>query len=458
MALTPTENFTKYDTYIDEHFDSMVQELRTFCSTPTLAGQRIGLKEGVAAVRTLLGDIGATTTTAPTAGGGPPVVLGEMGSGERTLLLYNHYDVQPPEPLDLWDSPPYAGDIRDGRFYARGVADDRGDFLSRVLAVRAYQATVGDLPLRLRWLVEGEEEVGSPNLAPVVEEHADELKADWCAWEGSGRDVQENPHIVCGVKGMLYVELHATGPNHDAHSGMGGVLPNPVWRLVMALATLRDAKGNFIMDGLDDIVTPPSDLDLKATDAMPFDEQASLAIYGLDHWQRGLEGREVLSAMMFDPTANIAGFHSGYGGAGSKTIVPSTAMVKMDFRLVPNQTPDKMLELLRAHLDKRGYQDIDVVKIGHLDWAKTPVDHPLVQLSADVWRDLGEESVVLTPMTGGSGPLSLITGVLGIPTVMTGGVAFAESRVHSPNESIRLTDFKLAIRYWGRLFSRLANA
>jgi acetylornithine deacetylase/succinyl-diaminopimelate desuccinylase-like protein len=458
MSDNEAKDFGAYDAYIDEHFDEMVRELRDFCSTPTLAGQRIGLVEGVAAVRELLEPLGASTNVVPVEGGGPPVVLAELGSGARTLLLYNHYDVQPPEPLELWESPPYAGEIRDGRFYARGVADDRGDFLSRVLAVRAYQATVGDLPLRLRWLVEGEEEVGSPNLTPVVEQHANELRADWCAWEGSSRDDMELVRVVCGVKGMLYVELHATGPNRDAHSGMGGVLPNPAWRLVMALSTLRDEWGNFVMDGLEDIVEPPTEQDIQAMEVMPFDEEASRAIYGLDRWQRGLSGRAVLRAELFDPTANIAGFHSGYGGEGSKTIVPGTAMVKMDFRLVPNQTPEKMLEMLRAHLDRRGYSDVEIVKLGQLYWAKTPVDSPLVQTSVETWRDLGEEQVVVSPITGGSGPMSLITSHLGIPTVMTGGVAFAESRVHSPNESIRLEDFKTAIRYWGRFFSRLASS
>ncbi|MEO5952080.1 MAG: M20/M25/M40 family metallo-hydrolase, partial [Chloroflexia bacterium] len=371
---------------------------------------------------------------------------------------YNHYDVQPPEPLELWDSPPYAGDVRDGKFYARGVADDRGDFLSRVLAVRAYKAAVGELPLKLRWLVEGEEEVGSPNLAPAVTENAADLQADWCAWEGSWRDASDNIYVICGVKGMLYVELHATGPNRDAHSGQGGVLPNPAWRLVMALSTLRDAKGNFVMDGLDDVVQKPSDLDLRAADEMPFDEQANLDLLGLDHWQRGLKGREVVNAELFDPTANIAGFHSGYGGDGPKTIVPSKAMVKMDFRLVPGQTPENMQSLLRAHLDARGYQDIEIVNLGGLYPAKIPVDSPLVQESAAVWRDLGEEKVVVAPLTGDSGPMSLITEQLGIPTIITGGLSSAGSQVHSPNESIRLKDFKSAIRYWGRFFERMARA
>jgi acetylornithine deacetylase/succinyl-diaminopimelate desuccinylase-like protein len=165
----------------------------------------------------------------------------------------------------------------------------------------------------------------------------------------------------------------------------------------------------------------------------------------------------VLVVEQFEPTANIAGFTSGYGGEGAKTIVPSKAMVKMDFRLVPNQTPEKMLALLRAHLDRRGFNDVEIVVLGELLPAKTPVDHPLVRASGEVWRDLGEEQVVIAPMTGGSGPLSLIATELGIPTVMTGGVAFSGSQFHAPNEFVYLDHFKQGIRYWGRFFDRLAG-
>lgn len=450
-------DFEAYDRYIEQNFDAVIEELRHFCSKPTLAGQGVGLEDGVTLVREALEPLGARVKIAPIGDDTPPVVLAELGSGACTLLFYNHYDVQPPEPLELWDSPPYAGDVRDGRFYARGVADDRGDLLSRVLAIRAYQATIGDVPLRIRWLVEGEEEVGSPHLEAAVREYADDLKADWCAWEGSMRDVNNNPQIICGLKGMLYVELHATGPSFDAHSGLGGIMPNPAWRLVLALATLRDERGNFVMDGLEDLVEKPSQTDIDAIHRMPYDEQAMLDLYGIRGWQRGLSGQQVLVTEQFEPTANIAGFISGYTGEGAKTIVPSKAMVKMDFRLVPGQTPGRMLELLRAHLDRRGYNDIEIVKIGDLLPAKTPVDSPLVQVSEQVWRDLGEERVVVAPMTGGSGPGSLISSELGMPMVMTGGVAFTGSRFHAPNESVKLDDFKQAIRYWGRFFDSLAE-
>ncbi len=449
------QDFTGYDAYIDEHFDGLVDELRAFCAQPALAGQKIGLAESGAMVRDKIEALGGTVTFVPVEDGSP-VIFGELGAGDRTLLLYNHYDVQPPEPLELWESPPYAGDVRDGKFYARGVADDKGDLLARVQAIRAYQATVGPLPLRLRWLIEGEEEIGSPHLAPVVRANADRLRADFCAWEGGGRDEDDHHTVVSGMKGMLYIELHATGPDHDVHSGNGGIVPNPAWRLVQALATMRDANDNLTIDGLDALIAPVSPADRAAAEAMPFDAAKLAGIFGVDHWQRGLQGREVLYARMFAPTANIAGFTSGYGGPGSKTIVPSKAQVKMDFRLVPNQTPENMLALVRAHLAHHGFADVEVVQLGGLEVGKTPVDSPFVREATAVWEDLDPAGAIVEPMSGGSGPFSLIAGDLGIPAAMVCGPGFAGSSIHSPNECIRLDDYRTAIRYWGRLFGRLA--
>ena len=447
--------FQAYDAYIEDHFDDLISELRAFCAQPALAGQKIGLAESGAMVRDKIEGLGGRVEFVPIEDGSP-VILGELGAGPRTLLMYNHYDVQPPEPLELWESPPYAGAIRDGKFYARGVADDKGDLLARVQAIRAYQATVGPLPLRLRWLIEGEEEIGSPHLAPVVHAHADKLQADFCAWEGGGRDEQDTPTVVCGMKGMLYVELHATGPSHDVHSSNGGIVPNPAWRLVQALATIKDQDDNITLDGLDKLIAPPSAADLAAAEAMPFDEATLAQLYSVDHWQRGVRGHDVLLARMFQPTANIAGFTSGYGGPGAKTIVPSKAVVKMDFRLVPNQTPDNMFALLRAHLDRRGFTDVEVVRLGGLEVGKTPVDSPFVQNAVAVWEELVPGGALVQPMTGGSGPFSLIGGDLGIPTAMVCGPGNAGSAIHSPNESIRLEDYRTTLRYWGRLFERLA--
>src|ERR671917_737141 len=266
--------------------------------------------------------------------GGHPVVFAEIGSGESTLLSYGHYDVQPPEPLDLWESDPFEPTIRDGGLYARGVADDKGDVLARIQALRLYIGEHGPLPFKLKFFIEGEEEIGSPNLAPFVRENADLLAADACLWEGSMKDEAGRPMIFCGTKGMAYVELRARGASHDLHSMYGGIAPNPVWRLIQALRTIKDERGEITLDGLDELTEPPSKEDLEAISRIPFDEAALKASWGVDNFDRGLTGEEALREYLLRPTANIAGIQSGYTGPGSKTIVPSEAFVKMDFRLV----------------------------------------------------------------------------------------------------------------------------
>ena len=239
--------------------------------------------------------------------------------------------------------------MRDGKFYARGVADDRGDLLGRIQAVRAYQATLGALPLRLRWLVEGEEEISSPHLAKVVREHASEVRADFCAWENGSRNAQGRPVVICGKMGMLSVELRAHGARRDVHSREAGIVPGAAWRLVQALATLKDADEGIAIDDMGDLVVPPDEADLAAASAMPFDEGALAEALGVERWNRGLSGRDVLLARMFAPTANISGISSGYVGVTAKKVVPAEAVARMDFRLVPDLTPENMMGLVRGH-------------------------------------------------------------------------------------------------------------
>jgi acetylornithine deacetylase/succinyl-diaminopimelate desuccinylase-like protein len=364
--------------------------------------------------------------------------------------------VQPPEPLELWESEPFEPTVRDGGLYARGVADDKGDVLARIQALRLYQEERGPLPFKLKFLIEGEEEVGSPNLAPFVRDNAELLSADACLWEAAWKDEAGRPVIFCGTKGMAYVELRARGPSHDLHSMYGGIAPNPAWRLVQALRTIKDEKGDITLDGLDELAEDPSEKDLEAISNIPFDAGALEMSWGVDALDRGLSGEEALKEMLLRPTANIAGIMSGYTGPGSKTIVPSQAFVKMDFRLVAGQSPGPVVELLRSHLKKRGFDDIEVVEMHGVEVAKTPVDSPVVKTAVETWQSLGYEDAIVYPTVGGSGPTSLIATELGIPTVMTGAVANVDSRFHSPNEWVRLDDYFEAIGYFARFFERFA--
>jgi acetylornithine deacetylase/succinyl-diaminopimelate desuccinylase-like protein len=438
--------------------DVLIEELKGFLRMPSISARPDtdgSFRRCAGWVVQKLREAGAEARLMETEG--HPVVYAEVGSGEKTLLSYGHYDVQPPEPLELWDTDPFEPTERDGSLYARGVADDKGDVLARIQALRLYVEEHGPLPFKLKFLIEGEEEVGSPNLTPFVRRNAELLAADACLWEGSMKDEAGRPMIFCGTKGLAYVELRARGASHDLHSMYGGIAPNPAWRLVQALRTIKDESGEITVDGLLELADEPTQQDLEAIGRIPFDDGALRSSWGVGALDRGLTGEEALKEMLLKPTANIAGIQSGYTGPGSKTIVPSWAFVKMDFRLVSGQSPDEVLRLLREHLDRRGFTDVEVVDLHGVEPAKTPVDSPVVRMSVETWEDLGRGDAVVYPTIGGSGPTSLIATELGIPTVMTGNVANMESRIHSPNESVRLDDYLEAVRYFTRFFKRFAS-
>ncbi len=437
--------------------NELLEELVEFLRMPSVSAQADdegGFRACAEWVREKLEEAGAGARLMETEG--YPVVYAEVGDGDKTLLSYGHYDVQPPEPLELWESDPFVPEVRDGVLYARGVADDKGDVMARIQALRLYIEEHGPLPFKLKFLIEGEEEVGSPNLAPFVRSNGDLLSADACLWEGSMKDDAGRPMIFCGTKGMVYVELRARGASHDLHSMYGGLAPNPAWRLVQALRTIKDENDEITLDGLDELIEPPSERDLEAIASIPLDENALKSSWGVDSFDRNLSGRAALKEMLLRPTANIAGIQSGYTGPGAKTIVPSEAFVKMDFRLVAGQSPGPVLDLLREHLRKRGFTDIEVVDLHGGEAAKTPVDSPVVRMAIETWKNAGREAVVY-PTVGGSGPTSLVATELGIPTIMTGAVANVGSRIHAPNESVRLDDYFESVAYFARFFERFAG-
>jgi acetylornithine deacetylase/succinyl-diaminopimelate desuccinylase-like protein len=446
------------DRRVEESKDALLAELKEFLRMPSISARADddgGFRRCAEWVAGKLRDAGAEARIMETEG--HPVVYAEIGGGDRTLLSYGHYDVQPPEPLDLWESEPFEPTVRSGSLFARGVADDKGDVLARIQALRLYMEEHGPLPFKLKFLIEGEEEVGSPNLAPFVRNNAELLAADACLWEGSMKDEAGRPSIECGTKGMAYVELRARGASHDLHSMYGGIAPNPVWRLVQALRTIKDENGEITLDGFEELIDPPSDEELEAIAKIPFDDAALRKLWGVEALDRNLTGEDALREYLLRPTANIAGVMGGYTGPGSKTIVPSEAFVKMDFRLVLGQSPGPVLKLLRDHLARRGFGDVEVVDLHGVEAAKTPVGSPVVRTAVGAWEDLGRDDAVVFPTIGGSGPTSLFATELGIPTIMTGNVANAGSRIHSPNESVRLDDYFEAVGYFARFFGRFGR-
>jgi len=379
---------------------------------------------------------------------GPPAVWGELrGRSEWTLLLYNHYDVQPADPVELWESPPFEPSLRDGKLFARGVADNKAQIALRLATIAAFG---GEPPVTIRWILEGEEEVASPNFEDIVRKHVELFRADGCLWEGGGLTSDGRPDLGLGVKGVLALRLDLELLNGDAHSGSAGVVPSAAWRLVEALGTLRDPEGHVTLDGLDEAARSPTEQELQAVDeSAPQLEHDLKAAYGSEHFVSGLQGAELGRRYAFSPSLNIAGMHTGYGGPGVKTVLPARASAWVDFRLVPDQQSDRVLELVRGHLDRRGFGEIELTVLARAEAAATPLDDPFVRRCAAVAEAVYGKRPWITPMVGGSLPfIASLQRHVGMPGLsVCDNATYYGCAAHAPNEHIRLADIKPAVEY-----------
>jgi acetylornithine deacetylase/succinyl-diaminopimelate desuccinylase-like protein len=433
------KTFAEHDAYLAQRMDESIAELARYCEQPTISAQGVGLQVGAELTAEMLRKRGFAVQVFQT--GGAPVVFAERaGRSEQTLLFYNHYDVQPAEPLELWDSPPFQPALRDGKLFARGVSDDKGHLVSRLFAIDAILATDGELPCRVKWVVEGEEETSSYHLREFVEQNAGLLKADACVWEFGGVDYADRPVQYLGLRGILYVELRAQTASQDVHSGIGGsIFPNAAWRLVWALNTLKDEDENILLPGFYDPVIPPSERDLDYMAKLPDVAEDYRANYGVQRFLHGLAGgAELRVAEVFQPTCTICGLTSGYQGPGSKTVLPAHASAKIDFRLVPNQRPEQVVQQLRAHLDAHGFADIEIEVLGGEAPARTDTNDPFVQMVVASAEEMYGQPMQVLPITGGSGPNHLFIEHLGGLPVVTSGIGHPGANAHAPNENVRL--------------------
>jgi acetylornithine deacetylase/succinyl-diaminopimelate desuccinylase-like protein len=442
--------------YVDANADRFIAQLKRLCSQPSVAAQNLGVREAADMVLEMVKGIGADARLIEVADA-PPVVYGELSGGDKTLIIYDHYDVQPPEPLDQWESEPFSPEIREGFLYCRGVADNKGDLVSRLQAIESYQETMGDLPLKIKFVVEGEEEVGSPHLAQFVEENRELLLgADGCLWEGGRKDMSGRPEIYLGLKGIQYVELRARCASRDVHSSSAPLVPNPAWRLVWALNTLKDEKDRITIDGLMDHVAPPPDEDLELLRRIPFEEDRIKEDLNIREFLGGVKGTDALQRLLYSPTCTICGIAAGYTGEGSKTVLPSEAKVKLDFRLVPHLEPKLVLNLLRRHLDRRGFEDVEIVPMSGEHPAKSSPEAPIARAAIGAARVVYGQDPVVYPSMAGSGPMYPLSEALGIPAVSGVGVGHAKSRIHAPNENIRLSDYFESTKFTGQLIRLFA--
>lgn len=424
--------------FVEKNKEEYLETLFTLLRQKSISAQNIGMEETSAMLLKMLEDIGMDSRLIET--DGHPVVYGEMMKEDNdfTLLIYGHYDVQPADPIDEWNSPPFEPTIRNGKIYCRGVGDNKGQLMAQILAVKSYQEVIGDLPINIKFVFEGEEESGSPNIAKFVSEHRDLLKADLVYTSDGPMHESGAPFVLLGVRGMLYVELNAKGSDWDNHSGnKGNIAPNPAWQLVDLLGTMKDDDGNILIEGFYDDLQKPTANEEELISTLPYDAEQVANQIGYKCFDMTRE--EYYRKLTLEPTLNIAGFHSGYGGEGAKTIIPSTAMVKMDMRLVIDQDPDDILEKFIKHVHKHA-PGVLVVSHGSMKPSRTSPDLEVVKVVKEAVKEAYHEEPVLQPSLGGSLPDYVWTQILGVPSVIV-PYANSDEANHSPNENLNVDNF-----------------
>jgi len=451
-------DFNKIDKFLKNHLRASLDELIEFCALPSIAAQDTGMEAAANMALEMLRTRGFSGEIYQTEGY-PVVVAERKGTSDKTLLIYNHYDVQPAEPFDLWTSPPFEPQERDGKVYGRGISDDKGHFTSRLHAIDALLNTYGELPCDIKFILEGEEEIGSVHLPKFIKENQDLLKADACIWEFGYVDHRDIPMQYLGLRGICYVELSLETASMDVHSGLGGsIFPNAAWRLVWALNSLKDQDENILLPGFYDDVVPPSDRDIKMLAALPPISEDYKSRYGLENFLKEYPDETALrTASVFEPTCTICGLTSGYQGKGSKTVLPAQASAKIDFRLVPDQTPKKVLEQLRTHLDQNGFSDIKITDSGGEPAARTDPDDPFVKLVVDTSEEAFGKSMELVPIVGGSGPNYEFVHTLKLPVVST-GIGYPGSNAHAPDENIRIDLYLKGAKHIARIIQAFGES
>jgi acetylornithine deacetylase/succinyl-diaminopimelate desuccinylase-like protein len=438
----------KLMSFIDANSDRYIEDLVDLCEKPSVSAQGLGVEDCISVLRDKMLEVGLKIREVRGDKGNPALIGKLEGESVANILgFYNHYDVQPPDPLELWDFQPFKPTIHDGKIYARGAFDNKGSIIARLSAVDAVQKVLGNIPVGLRFLIEGEEEIGSANLPRIVKKNRKLLKADAYFWEGGEVDWNGRPILSLGFKGILTVELEARGTSHDAHSYWAPLLPNPAWKMVWMLSSIKNMNEKIAIPRWYDDVKEISQTENEILNEIQFDEEAEKQHFGVKEYLRRVTEVESRKILYYSNTCNICGFHSGYSGPGVKTVLPSIAKAKLDFRLVEAQNPNKQFHLLKNYLDSLGFKEIRLRKVSACEAAKTPPDDPFVKFVITKLEEVYGSKPIVLPTMAGTSPMYVIRKLMGVPAVSGGGVGYPESNAHSPNENIRINDFIKSIKF-----------
>lgn len=455
-------NLKQFDDYFSEHRERHLQELFEFLSIPSISSLSEHKNDIEKAAEWLkhhmerlhLENVSFDKTA------GNPVVYGEWlhAEGKPTVLIYGHYDVQPVDPLNLWDSEPFKPEIRNNKLYARGASDDKGQVFMQLKVIEALFANLGSLPINVKFIYEGEEEIGSPNLPSYVKENKDKLSADFVLISDTSMYAPGKPAICYGLRGLAGIQIDVRGAKGDLHSGLyGGGVQNPIHALVELLASFRDEHGTIQIESFYDDVRPISDDERKAYADLQFDEEALKKEIGVNELF-GEKGYSFIERTWARPTLEINGIYGGFSGEGIKTVLPSEASAKITCRLVPNQDPDKIVALLRQHIQKHTPQGVTVT-VSEFDKGApylTPFEHPLIQKASSSYEKVYK---VPTAFTRGGGSIPIVASfdeILGVPVVLM-GFGLDTENFHAPNEHFHLENFDKGLRVLSDYLCEVAN-
>jgi acetylornithine deacetylase/succinyl-diaminopimelate desuccinylase-like protein len=451
------------DSFVLENRDRFLEELKAFLRIPsvsTLPEHKGDVNHAANFVAEALTRAGLENVKLiPTAGN--PLVYGDWlhAEGKPTVLCYGHYDVQPADPLDLWKSPPFEPDVRDGNIYARGAADDKGQMYMHVKAVEALRAAHGRVPVNVRFLIEGEEEVGGASISKYVAENPQTLRSDVALVSDTAMYADGLPTLCIGLRGLVYMEVEARGPERDLHSGLsGGAAPNPIFGLIEVLGKCKGPDGVIRIPGMYDDVEPPAPAEKESWSRLPFTEQEYLknevGAIGL----AGDSRYSVLERLWARPTFEVHGIAGGFTGAGAKTVIPATATAKVSFRLVPRQDPHKLIDSFRRFLRENmpGGIALELRLLSASPAIVVNPDHPAIATAAVAFSDVLGKPTVFT-RNGASIPVvGDFANHLGIPTVLM-GFGLPDDGLHSPNEKYRLENYYLGTRTIAHFFELLGT-
>lgn len=453
---------SKVQDYIDSHKDDFKDELFELLRIPSISTNSEHKNDVLEAARYLVNRLESLDMDRIELfeTDGNPIVYAELISDESkpTVLVYGHYDVQPPDPLEKWDTPPFEPAVRNGDIYARGASDDKGQSFTHIKALEAYRKTDTEFPVNIKFIFEGEEEIGSPNLLPFIREHKDLLACDMVLISDTAMFAEDTPSLTYGLRGMAYMEVEVTGPNRDLHSGVyGGAVANPANVLAEIIAQLIDDKGVIQIPGFYDDVVELTEEEREAYKKLPFDEETYKNNLGLKALH-GEEGYSTLERTSARPTLDVNGLWSGYQGEGAKTVLPAEAGAKISMRLVPDQEPQKIARLFKKHIESLAPETVTVnVKEHHGGYpAITDLSFYGLQAAADAFKEVYNKEPLFT-REGGSIPIVAdFEKELGAQSILM-GFGLNSDAIHSPNEKFALKDFYRGIKTSARFFEVLPD-